>query len=282
MIAMDAACKTALQGNIHRSPPFSEVCEDPTESEQSEVAWEGPLGGSSRAWFRGVVDTALVLLRRLQGDAGTYAVGVSAALIPPETVGEGNDASMDRCLAQVCRLREPRWAKTQPPPLQRSKELLTVKWAEELSACELILVSVSKRMKSTLLGTEKEPFLPEPHRIRKLPFMMGKPTFEAIWEELEEGGDPTARDSKGRVAYYLCSSAGAREAFRRWRGQNEEAWEWEKAQRQLEEARVKCDKCQTPITAKPFSRLNYLYCSFDCSNQHRRDLQAEAALKRLG
>ena len=69
MIAMDAACKTALQGNIHRSPPFSEVCEDPTESEQSEVAWEGPLGGSSRAWFRGVVDTALVLLRRLQAAA---------------------------------------------------------------------------------------------------------------------------------------------------------------------------------------------------------------------
>lgn len=446
-----------------------ELLEDPTESEQSEVAWEGPLGGSSRAWFRGVVDTALVLLRRLQGDAGTYAVGVSAALIPPETVGEGNDASMDRCLAQVCRLREPRWAvmalrsghfagaifhgqesiihkalhrytvrakaggaqsacdggkkvKSVGSSLRRHgeqrlaediKELLTVKWAEELSACELILVSVSKRMKSTLLGTEKEPFLPEPHRIRKLPFMMGKPTFEAvksayfraaslvfceekvaevmsarfnpreepekpsklekppekvpekepeaapepvkyceeedplftalhaaaladdvdqIWEELEEGGDPTARDSKGRVAYYLCSSAGAREAFRRWRGQNEEAWEWEKAQvpegiteaseqrkrekekekkkkqkekqkankakakeeeeerlrkeaeekRQLEEARVKCDKCQTPITAKPFSRLNYLYCSFDCSNQHRRDLQAEAALKRLG
>ncbi|CAK9114498.1 unnamed protein product [Durusdinium trenchii] len=344
---------------------------------------------------------------------------------------------MDRCLAQVCRLREPRWAvmesiihkalhrytvrakaggaqsacdggkkvKSVGSSLRRHgeqrlaedikerssaergpHELLTVKWAEELSACELILVSVSKRMKSTLLGTEKEPFLPEPHRIRKLPFMMGKPTFEAvksayfraaslvfceekvaevmsarfnpreepekpsklekppekvpekepeaapepvkyceeedplftalhaaaladdvdqIWEELEEGGDPTARDSKGRVAYYLCSSAGAREAFRRWRGQNEEAWEWEKAQvpegiteaseqrkrekeketgekRQLEEARVKCDKCQTPITAKPFSRLNYLYCSFDCSNQHRRDLQAEAALKRLG
>ena len=36
--------------------------------------------------------------------------------------------------------------------------------------------------------------------------------------------------SHAGVAYYLCSSAGAREAFRRWRGQNEEAWEWEKAQ----------------------------------------------------
>ena len=35
-------------------------------------------------------------------------------------------------------------------------------------------------MKSTLLGTEKEPFLPATHRIRKLPFMIGKPTFEAV------------------------------------------------------------------------------------------------------
>lgn len=67
------------------------------------------------------------------------------------------------------------------------KELLTEKWAEQLARCELILVSapcrergmsgssprgevceieVSKRMKSTLLGTEKEPFLPNTQRIR--------------------------------------------------------------------------------------------------------------------
>ena len=91
----------------------------PSDSEQSEIAWEGPLGGASRAWFRGAVDTALVLLRRFQmtgtegasGASGsTYAMGVSAALIAPETVAEGADSSMDKRLAQIIRTREPQWA----------------------------------------------------------------------------------------------------------------------------------------------------------------------------
>ena len=443
----------------------------PSDSEQSEIAWEGPLGGASRAWFRGAVDTALVLLRRLQvpGDAGsTYALGVSAALISPETVAEGADSSMDKRLAQIIRTQEPHWAvcalrsghfagaifkgkeavvhkaihrytvrakaggsqsaadsgkkiKSVGSSLRRYgeqrlaeeiKELLTEKWADQLAECELILVSVSKRMKSTLLGTEKDPFLPATHRIRKLPFMIGKPTFEAvqsaylraasvvfceeriadqiaarfkpakveveaqpdpkvkperleaqeevpepvkyceeedslftalhvasqlddvdaIMEELDKGANPEARDGKGRVPYYLCTTQAAREAFRRWRGANEDAWDWtaaqipegindeteqrkrekekEKRKRQkekqkvnkakmkeeeeervrkeeeerkmLEEAQAKCDKCKKPLVAKPFERLNYLYCSSDCVNAHRRDLQAEAALKRLG
>ena len=155
---------------------------------------------------------------------------------------------------------------------------------------------------------------------------------EAIWEELEEGADPTARDGKGRVAYYLCTTQAAREAFRRWRGGNEEAWDWQQAQvpegiteeseqrkkekekekrkkqkekqkankakakeeeeerirkeeeekRILEEAQAKCEKCRKPLVDKPFTRLDFLYCSAECVNAHRRDLQAEAALKRLG
>eukprot|EP00438_Fugacium_kawagutii_P005661 Skav227791 [mRNA] locus=scaffold948:26557:28224:+ [translate_table: standard] len=443
----------------------------PSDSEQSEIAWEGPLGGASRAWFRGAVDSALVLLRRLQlpGEgAASYALGVSAALIPPETVAEGADSSMDKRLAQIIRTREPRWAvcalrsghfagaifkgqeavvhkaihrytvrakaggaqsscdsgkkvKSVGSSLRRYgeqrlaeeiKELLTEKWADQLADYELILVSVSKRMKSTLLGTEKEPFLPATHRIRKLPFMIGKPTFEAVQsaylraasvvfceervadqiaarfkpakaevepetttpepkvkqevpeetpveavkyseeeddlftalhaacllddvdaiiEELDNGASPEARDGKGRVPYYLCSSQAAREAFRRWRGANEDAWDWTAAQvpegitqeteqrkrdkekekrkkqkekqkankakakeeeeerlqkeeeerKMLEEAQAKCDKCKKPLVAKPFTRLNYLYCSPVCVNDHRRDLQAEAALKRL-
>ena len=40
--------------------------EQVSESSQSEVAWEGPLGGANRAWFRAVVDGGLVLLRRLK------------------------------------------------------------------------------------------------------------------------------------------------------------------------------------------------------------------------
>merc|ERR1712151_167047 len=121
-------------------------------------------------------------------------------------------------------------------------------------------------------------------------------------------------------------------AFRRWRGENEDAWNWdaahipdgiteegeqrkkdkekEKKKRQkekqkankakvaaeeeerkrkeeeevraLEAAQAKCDSCGKPFLTKPFTRLNYLYCSTDCVNTHRRKLQAEAAEKRFG
>merc|ERR1711907_154811 len=52
---------------------------------------------------------------------------------------------------------------------------------------------------------------------------------EQIYELLDGGADPTARDGKGRVPYYLCSNQKAREAFRRWRGQNEDDWDWNAA-----------------------------------------------------
>merc|ERR1712100_963453 len=42
-------------------------------------------------------------------------------------------------------------------------------------------VSVSKRMRATLLGTESKPFVSFA-KVRRLPFMVGKPTFEAIRE----------------------------------------------------------------------------------------------------
>jgi len=274
-------------------------------------------------------------------------------------------------------------------------------------------------MRATLLGTEKEPFLPKA-TVRKLPFMVGRPTFEAIREAylrvvsvtfmeerhidaitarfrpapaatsaakepkeadgeasaagkdskvaeeapppakpyceeedelyttlhaaaaagdedqifalLEEGADPAARDSKGRVPYFLAPDQRARDAFRRWRGMNEDAFDWHaaqvpegitdeteqrkkdkekekkkrqkekqkvaKAQAQQEEeerkrkeeeeakalaaAQAKCESCKKPLLSKPFTRLNYLYCSPDCVNAHRRELQAEAAMKRFG
>lgn len=293
------------------------------------------------------------------------------------------------------------------------REFMTDKWAKELAACELIFISVSKRMRSTLLGTEKDPYVPY-SKVRKLPFMVGRPTFEAvkdaylkvagvvfadeaaaealaakfrpaarapapepaaaaapqeakapkapepapapkyceeedelftalhaaaaagdedtIMELLDDGADPGARDGKGRVPYYLCSNTRSREAFRRWRGANEEEWDWdaaqvpeglteeleqrkrekekekkkkqkdkqkankakakfeedERLQKEKEEAAImeaaqtKCERCKKGIVGKPFSRLNYFYCSTDCVNAHRRELQAEAAMKRLG
>merc|ERR1712217_333928 len=47
---------------------------------------------------------------------------------------------------------------------------------------------------------------------------------------LDDGANPGARDGKGRVPYYLCPSNKSREAFRRWRGENEESWDWCAAQ----------------------------------------------------
>eukprot|EP00931_Biecheleriopsis_adriatica_P089075 TRINITY_DN63263_c0_g1_i1.p1 TRINITY_DN63263_c0_g1~~TRINITY_DN63263_c0_g1_i1.p1 ORF type:complete len:566 (+),score=122.64 TRINITY_DN63263_c0_g1_i1:189-1886(+) len=447
----------------------------PSDSEQSEIGWEGPLGGENRVWSRAAVEGALLLLRRMksaaqEGDTvSMYGLGISSALFSSESLAEGTDVPLDKRLAQVLRNREPHWAvcalrsghfagavfkgqeaivhkaihrytvrakaggaqsacdggkkvKSVGSSLRRYgetrlaeeiKELLTDKWAPQLAECELILVSVSKRMRSTLLGTEKEPFLPDTSKVRKLPFMVGKPTFEAvreaylrvasviftdektaetlaarfkpvpaalptivpvtpapakapvaeaeeapapkycesedplftalhaaaladddekIIEALDDGADPRARDSKGRVPYYLCTTQRARETFRRWRGANEDAWDWvaaqvpegmteetdqkkrdkekEKKKRQkekqkankakekeeeeerkrkeeeekrlLEEAQAKCDRCHKPLVSKPFTRLSYLYCSTECVNAHRRELQADAAMKRLG
>lgn len=452
-----------------------------SESEESEIAWDGPLGGESRAWSRAAVDGALLLLRRMQlaqaaaeapdgPSASVYGLGVSAALFPPEHLNDGSDVPLDKRLAQVLRTREPNWAvfalrsghfagavfrgqealvhkaihrytvrakaggaqsaadsgkkiKSAGSTLRRYgeqrlseeiRELLTDKWATEIAACELIFISVSKRMRTTLLGTEKDPFVPVA-KVRKLPFMVGRPTFEAVREAylkvasvvfvdeqtaeslcakfkpapvqvvadkakpssptangtsgqsdpapaqvkyceeedelytplhaaaaagdeeqimslLDDGADPRARDGKGRVPYYLCCSQKARDAFRRWRGSNEEEWDWQAAQvpegitdetdqkrrekekdkrrkqkekqkvakvkakeeeeerkqreeaeaRAIEEARAKCDSCRKPLSGKPFTRLQFMYCSTDCVNTHRRELQAEAALKRFG
>eukprot|EP00930_Biecheleria_cincta_P097222 TRINITY_DN88948_c0_g1_i1.p1 TRINITY_DN88948_c0_g1~~TRINITY_DN88948_c0_g1_i1.p1 ORF type:complete len:595 (-),score=132.85 TRINITY_DN88948_c0_g1_i1:72-1784(-) len=450
----------------------------PSESDQSEVAWEGPLGGEDRAWSRAVVEGGLLLLRQIRSSADpdapvAYGLGVSSALFSADSVAEGADAPLDRRVATVLRNREPHWAvlalrsghfagaifKGQEATVHKAihrytvrakaggsqsaadsgktiksvgsslrrygetrlaeeiKELVTDTWASQLGECELIFVSVSKRMKSTLLGTEKEPFVSEKGKVRKLPFMVGKPTFEAVREaylrvatvifadeatcktltarfrpapaaaapaapekpaasaasnkaaategevpvakpyrededdlftklhaaafaddedqitvELDEGADPRSRDGKGRVPYYLCTTQRAREAFRRWRGANEDAWDWtaaqipegitdeseqkkkekekekkkkqkdkakaskakakeeeeerrqkeEEEQRALEAAQAKCDSCQKPLLSKPFTRLSYMYCSSDCVNAHRRELQAEAAMKRFG
>lgn len=459
--------------------PDSDDDAAPSESEQSDIAWEGPLGGEDRAWSRAVVEGGLLLLRQIKTSAEqdapvAYGLGVSSALFSAESVAEGADARLDRRLAGVLRNREPHWAvlalrsghfagavfkgqeaiihktihrytvrakaggsqsaadsgktiKSAGSSLRRYgetrlaeeiKELVTDTWASQLADCELVFVSVSKRMKSTLLGTEKEPFLSDKAKVRKLPFMVGKPTFEAVREaylrvatvifadeavsktltarfrpapvaaappekaaasaglgasnkaavaeeevqpakpyrededdlftklhaaafaddeeqiiaELDEGADPQARDGKGRVPYYLCTTQRAREAFRRWRGANEDAWDWvaaqvpegitdeseqrkkekekekkkkqkdkakankakskeeeeerkrkeEEEQRALEAAQAKCDSCQKPLVSKPFTRLSYMYCSSDCVNAHRRELQAEAAMKRFG
>eukprot|EP00927_Polykrikos_kofoidii_P052556 TRINITY_DN4642_c1_g3_i1.p1 TRINITY_DN4642_c1_g3~~TRINITY_DN4642_c1_g3_i1.p1 ORF type:complete len:642 (+),score=170.08 TRINITY_DN4642_c1_g3_i1:57-1928(+) len=491
-----------------------------SESDHSEIAWEGRLGDENRVWSRAENDSALLLIRRLQavaprerrgvttaggyvadgvetaeteevGQASVpsaasastvaatsaptplpkYCLGISAALVAQEQLIAGTDQQLDRRLAEILKVREPRWAVCAlrsghfagaifngPEPVihkaihrytvrakaggaqsasdntrgkaksagstlrrygeqrlaEEIKELMVDKWAESLAACELVFVSVSRRMRSTLLGTEKEPFVPN-NKVRRLPFMVGKPTFEAvqaahlkvasvlfaddataealtakfrptsasapaedgsskanqkakkqaaaveeaplpkyceeqdelytqlhaaaadgddyrITELLDDGLDPAALDGRGRVPYYLCTNQRCRDAFRRWRGSNEEVWDWaaarvpealtderdqqkkekekEKKKRQKEKAKAnkakakdeeeerrsreeeeaealkaaqaKCDNCQKPLLAKPFARLDFLYCSSECVNAHRRHLQAEAAMKRFG
>lgn len=109
--AMKSKAAKAVEGE-QGEEEAEEEDEGLSDSEQSEITWEGPLGGSSRAWCRGAVDSALVLLRRLQvpGEKSTYGLGISAALMPPETLQEGSDVSMDRRLAQIIRTQEPCWA----------------------------------------------------------------------------------------------------------------------------------------------------------------------------
>jgi len=452
-----------------------------SESDQSEVGWEGVAGETTR-WLRAAVDGALVMLRRMpvaQRGRGVEASGLeqqnyglasSAALFSREAIGTG-DVALDVRLANLLKTRSPRWAvlalrsghfagavfqgaeptvhkaihryttrakqggsqstmdnsgkkpKSAGASLRRYgeqrlaeeiQELVTDKWAKELSQCELIFISVSRRMRSTLVGTETRPYVAFA-RIRRLPFMVGKPTFECVkeaylkvasvvfmsWdtaemlaapfrpskeapqrevveqktpktvgaspprqeetirpvyaeeddplygplhraaaagdaqritELLDEGADPTARDGKERVPYYLCQTPKPRDAFRRWRGANEDAFDWvaarvpdgindeseqrrkdkerEKKKKQKEKAKAgkaqakeeeerakikqeeeakllaaactKCDSCGKPVTAKTFSRLNFMYCSSECTHAHRRELQAEAALKRFG
>jgi hypothetical protein len=43
-----------------------------------------------------------------------------------------------------------------------------------------------------------------------------------------------------------------------------------------------CDSCGKFAGNKPFTRLEFKYCSTDCVNNHRRHLTADAALRRLG
>mmetsp|Transcript_20134 Transcript_20134/g.36440 ORF Transcript_20134/g.36440 Transcript_20134/m.36440 type:complete len:596 (+) Transcript_20134:53-1840(+) len=461
-----------------------------SDSEQSEVGWDGPLGAETRNWSRAAVDGGLVLIRRMPPakpraaastpaveDAGEqnneqagYGLAVSAALFPQDSLRSGSDLQLDRRLAQVLKNRAPKWAvltlrsgdfagavftandpichkaihrytiraksggsqaamdstgkkpKSAGAQLRRHgeqrlreeiQELLTKKWIAELAACELVFVSVSPRMRATLLGSEGSYYVP-PSKVRRLPFMTGKPTFESVKEAylkvagvifaeeavsdelaapfrlavekaeklasqpeeapkaapvkqqqpaaapkysesedplhtelhqaaaaddedrildlLDDGADPTLRDGKGRVPYYLCTAQKAREAFRRWRGEHEDDWDWKLAQvpealteeveqrrkdkekekrrkqkerqknskakareeeeeqkrkeaeevKALEAAQAKCDMCKKPLVSKPFSRLEYFYCSTECVNAHRRELQAEAAMKRLG
>mmetsp|Transcript_9885 Transcript_9885/g.22120 ORF Transcript_9885/g.22120 Transcript_9885/m.22120 type:complete len:597 (-) Transcript_9885:40-1830(-) len=493
----EAADGAALDGAEARRGPGSDSDGEgsiASESEQSEVGWDGPLGAETRNWSRAAVDGALVLIRRMppararmaastpaSADAAAdsaekagYGLAVSSAVFPPESLRSGSDVQLDRRLAQVLKTREPKWAvltlrsgdfagavftanepivhkaihrytiraksggsqaaqdstgkkpKSAGAQLRRHgeqrlreeiQELLTKKWAAEIAACELVFVSVSPRMRSTLLGSEGSHYVPLA-KVRRLPFMTGKPTFETVKEAylkiagvvfaeeavsdalaapfrmavekaerlaaseeearkasiqqkqhtpaqesaaakyseaedplyselhkaaadgdedritdlLDEGADPTARDGKGRVPYYLCTVQRAREAFRRWRADHEEDWDWKLAQvpealteeleqrrkdkekekrrkqkerqkvskakareeeeeqkkkdederKALEAAQAKCDMCKKPLTSKPFSRLEFYYCSTECVNAHRRELQAEAAMKRFG
>jgi len=211
-----------------------------SESEQSEVRFEGELSADSRVWSRGANEGALLLMRRIAvvgvSDCSAYGVGLSAALFPPGAIEEGDEA-LDRRLAEVLQIRAPRWAVFAlcsgrfsgaifhgPTPIrhkvfrrytiraksggaqsacdsgggrkpksagsnlrrygeQRLEEeirnLLTQQWSTELASCELIFVSVSKRMRSTLLGSESHPYV-DYRRVRRLPFAVPRPTFQLV------------------------------------------------------------------------------------------------------
>ncbi|KAH9124292.1 hypothetical protein AeMF1_004917 [Aphanomyces euteiches] len=99
---------------------------------------------------------------------------------------------------------------------------------------------------------------------------------EALTDELEEAQKQKAKDKKKRAAERKkeAKQAEARERL------VEEAKQAEAAARRAKE--TACAFCGQPSGAKPFSRLTYLYCSTECVNNHKRQLMAEAAMKRFG
>jgi len=58
-------------------------------------------------------------------------------------------------------------------------ELLTRDWAKDLASTDLIFISASNQMRSALTGTMDKPALPF-DKIRRLPFMRTRPTFELV------------------------------------------------------------------------------------------------------
>eukprot|EP00929_Paragymnodinium_shiwhaense_P036478 TRINITY_DN19543_c0_g1_i1.p1 TRINITY_DN19543_c0_g1~~TRINITY_DN19543_c0_g1_i1.p1 ORF type:complete len:585 (-),score=131.82 TRINITY_DN19543_c0_g1_i1:106-1794(-) len=61
------------------------------------------------------------------------------------------------------------------------EEVLTQTWAAELAGCEHVYISVSNRMRSKLVGSKEAPFVPH-SKVRSLPFVLGRPTHEAVRE----------------------------------------------------------------------------------------------------
>merc|ERR1712187_367915 len=49
------------------------------------------------------------------------------------------------------------------------RELLTKQWAAELAACDHIFITVSNKMRSTLIGTREHPYVPF-DKVSRLPF----------------------------------------------------------------------------------------------------------------
>merc|ERR1712139_599720 len=94
---------------------------------------------------------------------------------------------------------------------------------------------------------------------------------EGITEESEQRKKDKEKEKKKKQKdkQELAKAKAKEEEDDRKKKEEEEA-------RAMEAAQTKCDSCKTPITGKPFSRLSYFYCSTDCVNAHRRELQAEA------
>ncbi|RLN58994.1 hypothetical protein BBJ29_001490 [Phytophthora kernoviae] len=61
----------------------------------------------------------------------------------------------------------------------------------------------------------------------------------------------------------------------------EEAARQEELERKIA-AGLACDFCGKYAGKSPFTRLEFMYCSTDCVNGHKRKLMSEAALRRLG
>ncbi|RHY50336.1 hypothetical protein DYB38_005771 [Aphanomyces astaci] len=99
---------------------------------------------------------------------------------------------------------------------------------------------------------------------------------DALTDEMEDAQKARAKEKKKRAAERKKEAKAVEAEAKRV----QEAAAADAAARRAKESA--CAACGQPSGTQPFSRLTYLYCSTTCVHNHKRQLMADAALKRFG
>ncbi|KAF0687063.1 Aste57867_21144 [Aphanomyces stellatus] len=98
----------------------------------------------------------------------------------------------------------------------------------------------------------------------------------ALTDEMEEAAKAREKEKKKRAKERKKEAKAAEDQLKR----EQDAAAAEAAARRAKE--LACAMCGEPSGAKPFVRLEFKYCSTKCVNDHKRQLMADAAIKRFG